>query len=164
MAEKNTTLPPREASVCPEGGLSGVHIPSGLNGIKWTDKGRCWCVYVCMQYVCMYLCVHVCSVCMCACVCGVCVCLQHDSSKASIFWHSAFFIVQLSHPYMTTGKTIALTRLWRWRGPSGLRWVWRNGRGPHLEGRQAPQASSAFRTPTAGSLQSRDRRVRPRLV
>ena len=37
--------------------------------------------------------------------------LQHHSSKASIFWHSAFFTVQLSHPYMTTGKTIALTRL-----------------------------------------------------
>ena len=37
--------------------------------------------------------------------------LQHYSSKASILWHSAFFIVQLSHPYMTTGKTIALTRL-----------------------------------------------------
>ena len=36
--------------------------------------------------------------------------LQHHSSKASIFWHSPFFIVQLSHPYMTTGKTIALTR------------------------------------------------------
>ena len=36
--------------------------------------------------------------------------LQHRSSKASIFWHSAFFTVQLSHPYMTTGKTIALTR------------------------------------------------------
>ena len=36
--------------------------------------------------------------------------LQHISSKASILWHSAFFIVQLSHPYMTTGKTIALTR------------------------------------------------------
>ena len=36
--------------------------------------------------------------------------LQHHSSKASIHWHSAFFIVQLSHPYMTTGKTIALTR------------------------------------------------------
>ena len=35
--------------------------------------------------------------------------LQHHSSKASIFWCSAFFIVQLSHPYMTTGKTIALT-------------------------------------------------------
>ena len=34
--------------------------------------------------------------------------LQHHSSKASIFWHSAFFIVQFSHPYMTTGKTIAL--------------------------------------------------------
>jgi len=36
--------------------------------------------------------------------------LQHHSSKASILWHSAFFIVQLSHPYMTAGKTIALTR------------------------------------------------------
>ena len=36
--------------------------------------------------------------------------LQHHSSKASTFWHSAFFTVQLSHPYMTTGKTIALTR------------------------------------------------------
>ena len=34
----------------------------------------------------------------------------HHSSKASIIWHSAFFIVQLSHPYMTTRKTIALTR------------------------------------------------------
>ena len=36
--------------------------------------------------------------------------LQHHSSKASILWLSAFFIIQLSHPYMTTGKTIALTR------------------------------------------------------
>ena len=36
--------------------------------------------------------------------------LQHHSSKASTLWRSAFFIVQLSHPYMTTGKTIALTR------------------------------------------------------
>ena len=36
--------------------------------------------------------------------------LQHHSSKASILWHSAFFIVQLSHPYMTTRKTIVLTR------------------------------------------------------
>ena len=36
--------------------------------------------------------------------------LQHHSSKASIFWRSTFFTVQLSHPYMTTGKTIALTR------------------------------------------------------
>jgi len=36
--------------------------------------------------------------------------LQHHRSKESIFWHSAFFIVQLSHLYMTTGKTIALTR------------------------------------------------------
>ena len=35
--------------------------------------------------------------------------LQHHSSKASILWHSAFFMVQLSHPYMIIGKTIALT-------------------------------------------------------
>ena len=36
--------------------------------------------------------------------------LQHHSSKASILWHPAFFTVQLSHPYMTAGKAIALTR------------------------------------------------------
>ena len=36
--------------------------------------------------------------------------LQHHSSKASVLWCSAFFMVQLSHPYMTTGKTVALTR------------------------------------------------------
>ena len=36
--------------------------------------------------------------------------LQHHSSKVPILWHSAFFIVQLSHPYVTNGKTIALTR------------------------------------------------------
>ena len=36
--------------------------------------------------------------------------LPHDSSKASILWHSAFFMVQHSHPYMTTGKTVVLTR------------------------------------------------------
>ena len=36
--------------------------------------------------------------------------LQHHCSKASVLWRSAFFIVRLSHPYMTTGKTIALTR------------------------------------------------------
>ena len=41
--------------------------------------------------------------------------LQHHSSKASILWGSAFFIVQLSHPYMTSGKTIALTR-WNFVG------------------------------------------------
>ena len=40
--------------------------------------------------------------------------LQHHSSKASVLWHSAFFIVQLSHPYMTTGRTIALTRWTIW--------------------------------------------------
>ena len=36
--------------------------------------------------------------------------LQHHSSKASVLWCSAFFIVQLSHPYVTTGNTMALTR------------------------------------------------------
>ena len=35
--------------------------------------------------------------------------LQHHSSKASILWRSAFLMIQLSHPYMTTGKTMALT-------------------------------------------------------
>jgi len=40
---------------------------------------------------------------------------QYHSSKASILWHSAFFTVQLSHPYMTTGKTIVLTR-WTFAG------------------------------------------------
>ena len=41
--------------------------------------------------------------------------LQHHSSKASVLQHSAFFIVQLSHPYTTTGKTVALTR-WTFAG------------------------------------------------
>ena len=41
--------------------------------------------------------------------------LQHHNSKASILWHSAFFMVYLSHPYMTTGKTIDMT-MWRFVG------------------------------------------------
>ena len=41
--------------------------------------------------------------------------LYHHSSEASILWHSAFFMIQLSHPYMTPGKTIALTR-WTFGG------------------------------------------------
>ena len=45
--------------------------------------------------------------------------LQHHSSKASILRHSAFFIVQLSHPYVTTGKTIALTR-WTFVGKAAV--------------------------------------------
>ena len=45
--------------------------------------------------------------------------LQHHSSKASIFRRSAFFTVQLSHPYMTTGKSIALTR-WNFRGTQSI--------------------------------------------
>ena len=45
--------------------------------------------------------------------------LQHLSSKASIIWHSVFFRLQLSHPYMTTGKTIALTR-WTSDGQSNV--------------------------------------------
>ena len=45
--------------------------------------------------------------------------LQHHSSKASILQHSAFFMVQLSHPYMTTGKTIALTR-WTFVGKNNV--------------------------------------------
>ena len=46
--------------------------------------------------------------------------LQHHSLKASILWCSAFFIVQLSHPYLTTGKTIALTR-WTFPWSDGTR-------------------------------------------
>ena len=46
--------------------------------------------------------------------------LQHHSSKASILWCSAFSIVQLSHPYMTTGKTIALTRWTFWTSRKNL--------------------------------------------
>ena len=45
--------------------------------------------------------------------------LQHHNSKASILWHSAFFIVQFSDTYMTTGKTIALTRWTLKKGMSG---------------------------------------------
>ena len=47
--------------------------------------------------------------------------LQHHSSKRSILWHSAFFVVQLSHPYMTTGKTRALT-IWTFVGKVMERW------------------------------------------
>ena len=46
--------------------------------------------------------------------------LQHHSSKASILWSSAFFTVQLSHPYMTTGKTIALTAV---AAAKSLQWL-----------------------------------------
>ena len=48
--------------------------------------------------------------------------LQHHSSKAFILWHSAFFIVQLSHPYMTTGKTIDLA-IWIFVGKDELDFV-----------------------------------------
>ena len=55
--------------------------------------------------------------------------LQHHSSKASILQHSTFFIVQLSHPYLTTGKTITLTRWTKGvylstKLQTSLRWVW----------------------------------------
>ena len=54
--------------------------------------------------------------------------LQYHSSKAWILWCSAFFIVQLSHPYMTTGKTITLTRPWLDRPfPAyGVNKIWKN--------------------------------------
>ena len=50
------------------------------------------------------------------------------------------------------------------RGPSGLHWVWCNGRGPHLVLRKEPQGSSPFLTLISGFLQSWDRRVRPRIL
>ena len=49
--------------------------------------------------------------------------LQHHSSKASILWRSAFFTLQLSQPYMTTGKTIALTR-WTFVGKVNILLIW----------------------------------------
>ena len=54
--------------------------------------------------------------------------------------------------------------MWSERVLSGLHWVWPNGRGAHLEWRQEPQPSSPILTPIVVSLQSWDRRVRPRLV
>ena len=48
--------------------------------------------------------------------------LQHRSLKASIFWHSAFFMVQLSHPYVTNGKTMALTIRTFIHNPSSVCW------------------------------------------
>ena len=56
--------------------------------------------------------------------------LQHHNSKASVLWQSAFFTVQLSHPYMTTGKTIALTR---WTFVSAFQYaIWVRPRSKHL--------------------------------
>ena len=66
--------------MCPEGRLSRVLVPSGLNGIKWTDKGRCWYVYVFVCSMCAFVfgvCVCICVWCVCvhACVCSVCLCV-----------------------------------------------------------------------------------------
>ena len=54
--------------------------------------------------------------------------------------------------FLSQGASERRGILWRWRGPSGLRWVWRNGRGPHLEGRQEATHSSvlAWRIPGMG--------------
>ena len=81
--------------MCPEGRLSGVLVPSGLNGIKWTDKGRCWCVYVCVcvQYVCM------CVWCVCACVFGVCVCMRVCVQCACVCLHVCMFGSEASHTW-----------------------------------------------------------------
>ena len=55
--------------------------------------------------------------------------LQHHSSKAAILWHSASSTVQLSHPYMTIGKTIALTRwIFAGKGPYGQNYGFSSGR------------------------------------
>ena len=55
--------------------------------------------------------------------------LQHHSSKASILWCSSFFIVQLSHPYMTTGKTVALTKrtFVGWNPSFAFYWLYDHG-------------------------------------
>ena len=70
--------------------------------------------------------------------------LQHHTSKASIFRHSAFFTVQLSHPYMTTGKTIALTRrtLFRFSSVQFSHSVMSNSLRPHEFQHAMPPCSS----------------------
>ena len=76
--------------------------------------------------------------------------LQHHSSKTSIHWHSAFFTVQLSHPYMTTGKTIALTR-WTFVGKVmslGLSNSEKSHKGNHLDIR--PRITQQLVAPCAG--------------
>ena len=71
--------------------------------------------------------------------------LQHHSSKASILWCSAFFIVQLSHPYMTTEKTIALTRQTTCNA-GDLGWIAGSGRSPG-EGNCNPLQYSSLENP-----------------
>ena len=71
-------------------GVSASTSVLPMNSQDWSPLG--WTGWICLQSK------------------GLKSLLQHHSSKASIFPHSAFFIVQLSHPYMTTGKTTALTR------------------------------------------------------
>jgi len=73
---------------------------------------------------------------------------QHHSSKASIVVHSAFFTVQLSHPYMTTGKTITLTRWWL-RGKESSWQYWRCEISPlvwKIPGRRKWQLTPVFLT------------------
>ena len=71
--------------------------------------------------------------------------LQHHSSKASILWHLAFFMVQLSHPYMTTGKTAALT-IQNFVSSEGAVWWFKAGRKvlSALNGIQAPPLTSSL--------------------
>ena len=83
--------------MCPEGRLSGVLVPSGLNGIKWTDKGRCWCVYVC-----------VCS--MCACVFGVCVCMRVCVQCSCVCLHVCMFGSEASHTWTRLAAAAPLSR------------------------------------------------------
>ena len=83
--------------MCPEGRLSGVLVPSGLNGIKWTDKGRCGYVYVC-----------VCS--MCACVFGVCMCMRVCVQCACVCLHVCMFGSEASHTWTRLAAASLLSR------------------------------------------------------
>ena len=71
--------------------------------------------------------------------------LQHRSSQASILWCSEFFMVQLSHPYMTTGKTVALT-IQNFISSEGAVWWFKAGRKvlSALNGIQAPPLTSSL--------------------
>ena len=95
MAEKAQPPPPRVAGLCPQGRLSEVHIPSGWNGKKWPEKGRCCCVYVC---VCECVCVHF------ICVSGVSLCLV-CAQYACVCLPGCMFGTEASHTWTRLAAT-----------------------------------------------------------
>lgn len=141
------STPPLPGLARPEGRLSGVHVPSGLNGDKVDPEGRCWGVYVCVHHACTYMCVFlVCVMCVVACVrmsvlcvcvrvcsvrvCAVCMCVH--MCVVCVCAHECLLCVQCVHvPACVPSVSLAL----RLRTPGA---VWRppsrraEPAGPHL--------------------------------